>query len=111
MIQKITLLIDGQEKTFQKLVTARMCRTAYDARLAYIDSFKKAKDGITPKMIDELTAWIVEAYDGQFTVDQFLDGYPGSFLEIRDMMDEIITAASDAMVEFPKRTPEAIAEN
>lgn len=107
MIQKITLTIGGQEKTFQRPVTARMCRTAYEARMGYINAMAEAKDAITPKMMDNLVGWVVEAFGGQFTAAQFWDGYGGSFLEIRSMMDELITATSDAIVEFPKQKPEA----
>ncbi len=106
MIQKVTLTIDGKEKTFQRIVTARMCRTAFHARMEYVQERIRKHDVITDEMIDKLIDWLVEAYDGQFTADQFLDGYSGSPLEICMMMEELITSVSDAVIDFPKRTPE-----
>lgn len=106
MLAKITLDIGGQETPFQKSVNARMTRTALEARGKYFKEFT-ATGMITTKMADDLVEWAVEAFDGKFTADQFLDGYGGSCHEIVTMMDGIILAVSDAMVEFPKRNPEA----
>lgn len=107
MLQKITLNLGGADKTFQQPVNARMCRTAYDARLEYAKDRDRAKGVMTHEMQDKLVDWLVEAFGGQFTADQFWDGYSGSFLEIANMMDEMITEVSSAVNEFPKRRPEA----
>lgn len=108
MLQKITLQIGGEERTFQQIVTARMCRTAYEARMAYIRAYEESKEVITQEIMDGLVSWLVEAFGAQFTSEQFWDGYSGSFLEIRAMMDEVVTSISDVVIEYPKRrAPEA----
>lgn len=107
MMQKITLTIDGKAKTFHQLVTARMCRTAYMEMEMYNQSFAGNKQKINEQMMDRLVRWLVESYGAQFTEEQFWDGYQGSFMEILQMMREIIMAVSDAVVEFPKKMPEA----
>lgn len=102
MVQKITLQINGEDRTFQQIVTARMCRTAYEARMALARA-QGDEEEIAHETMESMVSWLVEAFGAQFTSEQFWDGYSGSFIDIRLMMEEVISSASDKVIEFPKR--------
>ncbi|ASA96826.1 phage tail assembly chaperone G [Anoxybacillus flavithermus] len=87
---QVTLLIDGQEKTFTvPFVKARMFRRALELRKKY--DF----NNIDVEALDSIIAFIVELFNGQFTVDEFYDGIAADRLipTISDCMNKVIGVA------------------
>ena len=76
---KITLTIDGAERVFLSAPTARKTRDAYFLREKI--RTRLSADGDAAKFdeetTDEMLRWVVNVFDGQFTPDEFLDGYGG----------------------------------
>ncbi len=108
MLLKIALDINGQEQTFQKRVMARDCRLALEAWEKYGKEAKKTNGVPNDETIGKAVDWLVEAFDGRFTAEQFWSGYSGSFLELPVMMNSIIVALSSEVLAFPKpETPDA----
>jgi len=103
---KITLHIDEKEREFHTTPTARSTRTAYETRTKISAELRarieEKKQGLyTPEIMDEMTSWVVQAWNNQFTADQYLDGYRGPFTDAVDMMDAQIEMIAEGMVEFP----------
>lgn len=69
---KITLLIDGEEKTFTApFISARKLKDT-------LALSKKVEKGFTIETMDELGEYLVGVYGKQFTLDQLLDGFPAN---------------------------------
>lgn len=78
---KIVLRIDGVDKEFlTDFIPGRIFRQAVKAR----ELLKKGNE-LTDEELDELIMVVVNAYNKQFTIDQFWDG-----IDARDIMDTIV---------------------
>jgi hypothetical protein len=64
----ITLKIDESEKIFVTTPKGRSVRNA--AALSH----RMKDESLTPAFMDELAAFVVDLYNGQFTVDDLYDG-------------------------------------
>ena len=79
---KIVLRIDGENKEFiTDFIPGRVFRQAVKGR----ELLKDGPDDLKDSDLDELVKVVVNAYDKQFTVDQFWDG-----IDARYVMDTII---------------------
>lgn len=87
---KITLKIDGKDKTFTNdFVPGRIFRNALLIN-------KKMKDGateISAELFDELIEFCVTAFGNQFTIDEFWDGIDARYLdsEVMRVYNEILS--------------------
>ncbi len=89
-------------------VTARKARTAYEER-AKVDTIINDQTHVfEPHELDGLVQWTVEAFDNQFTADEFLDGYEGSIFEVAGMMSATFDVVVNASAEFPKQKAGAL---
>ena len=102
---KITLKLGGGERVVLSSPTARKTRDAYfhreriRERLREGGESSKFDEGTTDAMLQ----WVVEAFDRQFTADEFLDGYQGWFFDILSMMDDMLAGvAGELDAGFPK---------
>lgn len=80
---KITLIIEGKSKTFeQKFVSGRMLRRTieYEAEFKKLLDEAKTDDGYDMEKYDRLkdmelaAEYVAEAFNRQFTADEFIDG-------------------------------------
>ncbi len=111
---KIKLKIDGKFCEFYASVTARKGRDAYALKKNLVKTLKENQDEngenvYTDELMDDLTAFVVEAFDRQFTAQQFLDGYEGWFFDVQQIVDAIMNHVTEALAEgFPKNpTPQS----
>lgn len=66
---EITLLINGEEKTFKAhFISARKLKEAFSLT-------EKAQEGLDRKFLDDTSKFMVDIYGNQFTEDELLDGY------------------------------------
>ncbi len=112
-MMKMKLHIDGKACEFYSRVTARKGRDAYTLKKKLVQSLKENKDEnggevYTEEILDDLTGFVVEAFDRQFTAQQLLDGYEGWFLDLVSIVDAIMNDVAEALAEgFPKNpTPQ-----
>lgn len=85
---KLSLLIDGQEKTFNApFISARMLRAA----IALSEKLKT----ITVETLDEMVHFAVDVFGKQFTFDEFYDGVHAP--EMIDTLTEVIHAVTGAV--------------
>lgn len=85
---KITLRIDGQDKTFvNDFISARIFRKALEAN----ENFK-GKQVTLLEQLDVLAEFVVNAFDKQFTVDALWDGIPTGKLnsELMRIFNEVL---------------------
>lgn len=83
---QITLLIEGQEKTFSTgFISARKLRKA-------IEMQEKLQGEISVKTVDELVSYVVEVFDDKFTVDELYDGLASNQVipTIREVINTVI---------------------
>jgi hypothetical protein len=112
-MMKIKLQIDGRACEFYASVTARKGRDAYFLKQKLIQTLRenKSESGeslYTEEITDDLTGFVVEAFDRQFTAQQLLDGYEGWFFDMVSIVDAIMNDVAEALAEgFPKNpTPQ-----
>ncbi|MFJ8102790.1 phage tail assembly chaperone G [Lysinibacillus sp. NPDC096212] len=75
---QITLLIDGDNKTFTNdFIKARVFRNA----LKLNEQMSKEGNKISVKTFDEMVGFIVTVFDNQFTIDDFYDGVSSGELQ------------------------------
>ncbi len=100
---KLTLLLNGKEKEYFPRITARKTRTAYEERAKIDAALTDIGHVFKPQELDDMLKWVVELFDGQFTADEFLDGYQGSIFDIAGMMSAVFELVVSATAAFPKR--------
>jgi len=108
MILNIALTELKEPKNFSQRLTARVCRETYEAWDKYTTTLKGTRDGDvipTQKSFDCLVDWLISVFNGQFTKEEFWDGYGGSPMELPIMMKGIVTALSTAVLELPLKEP------
>lgn len=91
---KITLRIDGKEKTYQApFVKARILKNYL--KLQKDNNLDDIRD---PETLDEIIGLMVEAYDGQFTIDEVWDGVESKKLTplILEFIGDITGANEDS---------------
>lgn len=110
---KINLTIEGKACEFFSRVTARKGRDAYLLKQKLVKTLMQNKDDngesvYTEEIMDDLTGFVVEAFDRQFTAQQLLDGYEGWFFDMVHIVDAIMNDVAEALAEgFPKNpTPQ-----
>lgn len=107
-MMKIKLQIDEKACEFFARVTARKGREAYLIKQKLLKSLAENKndDGesrYTEEIMDDLTGFVVEVFDRQFTAQEFLDGYEGWFFDVVKFVDLIMNNVAEALAEgFPK---------
>ena len=102
-MMKMKLSIDGKSCEFYAMVTARKGRDAYALKKKLVQTLNDNGGEYTDELMDELTAFVVEAFDRQFTAQQFLDGYEGWFFDVQQIIDAIMNHVTEALAEgFPK---------
>lgn len=91
---KLTLLIDGKEKTFtQDFISGRMFRRT-------LEISKKFQDGqIDVETLDIAVDYVVELFGGQFTRDEFYDGIEAGKLipTVVDCVNQVVGKATEAI--------------
>lgn len=91
---KITLRIDGKDKTFSTdFIPGRIFRQAIEI------SVKVDFRNLKPETLDTLVDFVVDAYNKQFTRDEFYDGIDArNFVTtILDTVNQITGSATDAI--------------
>ena len=91
---KITLRINDKEKTFQApFVKARILKNYL--KLQKDNNLDDIRD---PETLDEIIGLMVEAYDGQFTIDEVWDGVESKKLTplILEFIGDITGANEDS---------------
>lgn len=107
---KITLKIGGEERVYLSSPTARKTRDAYFNREKIREHLQADGSRFDEGTTDEMLRWVVDAFDRQFTADDFLDGYQGWFFDIISMMDDMLAGvAGELDAGFPK-PPETAAK-
>jgi len=83
---KITLIINGEEKTF----TAPFISTRKLKKTLALS--EKVNNGFSVETIDEIAEYIADIYGNQFTQNDVLDGFPGNefFNKALEDMEAII---------------------
>lgn len=92
---KITLRIDGKEKTFiNDFVSARVFRKALELN----EEFKNKSNLV--EQLDALAEFVVTVFDKQFTLDELWDGLPtGKFnTELMRIFNEVLALEGFALV-------------
>ncbi|MGG7163793.1 phage tail assembly chaperone G [Clostridium ihumii] len=89
---KITLLIDGKEKTFIApfVSTRRLKETLALSKLM--------ERGVNSDSIDTLGEYMVDVYGKQFTIDELLDGFPAS-----EFIDKVVEDMEKVIGSFEKK--------
>ena len=88
---EITLLINGEEKTFKApFISARKLKEAFKLT-------EKAQEGLDLKMLDEVAKFMVSVYGNQFTEDELLDGFEASkfFEKVLEDLQSILSRFSE----------------
>lgn len=91
-MQKITLFINGEEKTFTvPFVKARMFRRALEIHKKY------DLNNVDVETLDTLVSYVVDLFNSQFTVDDFYDGISADKLvsTILDCINNVVGVAGD----------------
>lgn len=74
-MMQITLFVDSEEKVFSvPFIKGRMFRRVIEINKKY------NLNDIEPETLDVLAGFVVECFDGQFTLEQFYDGVPADEL-------------------------------
>ncbi|ADU95287.1 MULTISPECIES: phage tail assembly chaperone G [Anoxybacillaceae] len=84
---KITLFINGEEKTFTvPFVKARMFRRALEITKKY------DLNDVDVETLDVLVSYVVELFNNQFTIDDIYDGVPADKLipTILDCINKVV---------------------
>jgi hypothetical protein len=87
---KITLFINGEEKTFTvPFVKARMFRRALEITKKY------DLNDVDVETLDVLVSYVVELFNNQFTIDDVYDGVPADKLipTILDCINSVVGVA------------------
>lgn len=102
---KMTLVIDGKSCEYYADITARKGREAYTLKKKIVKALAEAKGMDYPEeLLDEMTAFVVKAFDNQFSAQQYMDGYQGWFLDSQTIIDDIMNDVAEALEEgFPKK--------
>lgn len=91
---KLTLLIDGKEKTFtQNFISGRMFRRT-------LEISKKFQDGqIDVETLDIAVDYVVDLFGGQFSRDEFYDGIEAGKLipTVVDCVNQVVGKATEAI--------------
>jgi len=104
---KIILVIDNKPCEFYASVTARKGRDAYALKKKIVASLTENNSEYTSEIMDDMTAFVVEAFDRQFTAQQFLDGYQGWFFDCQQIIDAIMNDVTEALNQgFPPKNQE-----
>lgn len=86
---QITLRIDGNNKTFTNdFVKARVFRNA----LKMNEKMREEGQNISVETFDELVSFVVNVFDGQFTIDDFYDG-----IQAGELQSEIMRVFNDVL--------------
>ncbi len=103
-MMKITLKINGERCDYFANVTARKCREAYALKKKIVKTLKENDQDYPEDLLDEMTGFLVEAFDRQFTAQEYLDGYEGWFFDCQQIIDDIMNDVAEALEEgFPKK--------
>jgi hypothetical protein len=96
-MRTLTLLIDGEEKTFTiPFVSGLVWRK-------WIELQAKAEDlqNLTLNELDEFASLVVMAFKNQFTLEQFYDGIP--FEKVMSTIEELFLPPADDANEGKKK--------
>ena len=100
---KINLTIDGKACEYYASVTARKGRDAYTLKQKLVKTLNENGGEYTEELLNDLTGFVVEAFDRQFTAQQYLDGYEGWFFDVVEIVNAIMNDVAEALAEgFPK---------
>lgn len=101
---KIKLNIGGKQREFySKGLTARASLKAFE----YLEEIEnKALSGedklYGPEQMERLLDFVVSLFGNQFTEDEFLDGYEGSFYsDVPEMLRAVVAGVMAKTEEFP----------
>ena len=104
-MMKITLKVNGKLCDYFASVTARKCREAYAIKKKVVNALKENSGEYPDELLEEMTGFVVEAFDRQFTAAEYLDGYEGWFFDCQQIIDDIMNNVAEALEEgFPKKT-------
>lgn len=96
---QIKLYIDGQKKTFAvPFVKARMLRRAIELGEQLGDT--KSKQNVSLADIDSMVEFVVDLFNGQFSVDDLWDG-----LSNEEFIPELTRCLNEAVGKQPKSDP------
>lgn len=94
---RITLTIDGGPRVFTAPLTAGASRDAMHLRRVLLEKPEIDEDGE-----ERMLAWLVKRFRGQFTREQFLDGYGGSlYTQVPEMLAADVSGLEGKLAEFP----------
>jgi N-acetyl-anhydromuramyl-L-alanine amidase AmpD len=94
---KITLHLNGKSCDFFAAVTARKGREAYALKKKIISTLKENGGEYPDELMDEMTGFVIRAFDNQFTAQQYLDGYEGWFFDAQKIIDAIMNDVAEAL--------------
>ena len=101
---KITLIIDGKSCDFYATVTARKGREAYALKKQIVQELKESGGDYSDELMDRMAEFVVNAFDRQFTAQQFMDGYQGWFFDSLGIIDAVMNNVARALDEgFPAK--------
>lgn len=101
---KINLMIDGKKKEFySRGLNARASLKAFEY-LEEIENNVINGEGklYSEEQVERLLDFVVSLFNNQFTEDEFLDGYEGSFYsDVPEMLRSVIAGFMAKTEEFP----------
>lgn len=104
---KITLQLNGKSCDFFASTTARKGREAYTLKKKIITVLTESGGDYPDDLMDEMTGFVVKAFDNQFTAQEYLDGYQGWFFDAQKIIDAVMNDVAEALSEgFPIKNPQ-----
>lgn len=101
---KITLVLNEKSCDFFADITARKSREAYELKAKIVKTINENSGEYPEELLDEMTAFVVKAFDNQFDAQEYLDGYKGWFFDSMELINSIMNNVLEALAEgFPKK--------
>jgi len=96
---KITLQIKGKSCDYFASTTARKGREAYTLKKKIVTVLTESGGDYPDDLMDEMTGFVVKAFDNQFTAQEYLDGYQGWFFDAQKIIDAVMNDVADDLAE------------